>query len=176
MYVGAAEGWEWSHALCDWVALARARPAICPAGLGRVSVASHTHTHTHRRGSDAVLRRGLAAQAQSTTGLTTADLVGATHMGRPEARDYPVLRVGGNAWGGTMTMCPDHRLSAEFWSHVKPSHSVRAEVDAFVAEKLSTPPPPPTWPGLTAREDDGGRGLSLRWQKHEFCSTSEVTP
>ena len=141
-------------------------------------MASHTYTHTHtnRRGSDAVMRRGLAAQAQSTTGLTTADLVGATHMGRPEARDYPVLRVGGNAWGGTMTMCPDHRLSAEFWSHVKPSHSVRAEVDAFVAEKLSTPPPPPTWPGLTAREDDGGRGLSLRWQKHEFCSTSEVTP
>jgi hypothetical protein len=63
-------------------------------------------------------------------------------MGRPDARDYPVLRVGGNAWGGLMTMCPDHTLSAEFWAHVKPSQPVQDEVDAFIAEKLSTSFPP----------------------------------
>ena len=65
-------------------------------------------------------------------------LAGEEHMSRPEARDYPVLRVGGSAWGGLMTMCPDHKLSAEFWQHVKPAKTVADEVKAFIEEKFGT--------------------------------------
>lgn len=74
-------------------------------------------------------------------GLTSAEIVGEKHMSRPEAADYPILRIGGSAWGGMMTMCPDHKLSAEFWSNVKPSAAVKAEVDAFKEEKLGAPQP-----------------------------------
>eukprot|EP00854_Cymbomonas_tetramitiformis_P026888 gene26888-33057_t len=73
---------------------------------------------------------------EGLVGLSIATLAGEQHLGRPEVRDYPVVRVGGSAWGGMMTECPEPELKKLFWSHVKPAADIKAEVEAFKAEKL----------------------------------------
>jgi len=72
-------------------------------------------------------------------GISVYDLAGEQHMSRAEARDYPVLRVGGSAWGGLMTMCPTPDSSALFWQHVKPAADIKAEVEAFREQRLGGP-------------------------------------
>mmetsp|Transcript_6111 Transcript_6111/g.8286 ORF Transcript_6111/g.8286 Transcript_6111/m.8286 type:complete len:384 (-) Transcript_6111:171-1322(-) len=67
---------------------------------------------------------------------TVADVAGEKHMSRPQAKDAPIIRIGGSAWGGLMTMCPESHLSAKFWKYVKPNADIKEEVDAFRAEKL----------------------------------------